>query len=200
LSEILNEYLNDYKRQRRKSMIRSRFLFLILPVMLTAIVLIACNRKMETAAVKSEAPSSAASPAPESPKGEAVPPVQSQATESATANSIQFQDAFFDFNKSLIRADGKNALQEDAKLLKEYPNFKIQIEGHCDERGTEEYNLALGNRRAEAVKRYLGALGVEPVRISTISYGKDKPFCTEKTEACYQQNRRGHFVRLTQGS
>jgi peptidoglycan-associated lipoprotein len=181
-------------------MSQSRFIFFVLPVMLTALVLMACNRKMETAAVKSETPSSAASPAPESPKAEAVPPVQSQVNGSAAAAPIQLQDAFFDFNKSLIRTDGKNALQIDAELLKENPNLKVQIEGHCDERGTEEYNLALGNRRAETVKRYLGALGVDPARISTISYGKDKPFCTEHNESCYQQNRRDHFNRPAQGS
>ena len=78
--------------------------------------------------------------------------------------------------------------------------MKIKVEGYCDERGTEEYNLVLGNRRAETVRRLLISLGVEPSRIATISYGKDKPFCTEHNETCYQENRRGHFVTLTAGN
>ncbi|MBI3621831.1 MAG: peptidoglycan-associated lipoprotein Pal [Nitrospirae bacterium] len=113
--------------------------------------------------------------------------------------SPRFQDAFFDFEKALIKSDMKRSLQEDAQLLKAHPELAVTIGGYCDERGTDEYNLALGERRARAVQRYLTALGVKPAQLKTISYGKEKPFCTDHTEACYQQNRRGHFISAADG-
>jgi len=105
------------------------------------------------------------------------------------------RDAYFDFNKADIRADAREALSKTADLLKNYPRFKVTIEGHCDERGSTEYNLGLGDRRASAAKQYLVSLGISADRISTVSFGKEKPFCMESSEACWQQNRRGHFVR-----
>jgi peptidoglycan-associated lipoprotein len=106
----------------------------------------------------------------------------------------EVRDAFFDFNKADIRPDAREALTKDADFLRNYPQFRITIEGHCDERGSTEYNLALGDRRAAAVKQYLVSLGISADRISTVSFGKEKPFCTQSNEACWQQNRRGHFV------
>ena len=103
-------------------------------------------------------------------------------------------DVYFDFDKFLIREDAKKTLNKNAAVLTEKKIKKIVIEGHCDERGTSDYNLALGERRAEAVKRYLTNLGVSKTNISTISFGKEKPFCKEHNEACWQQNRSGHFV------
>jgi peptidoglycan-associated lipoprotein len=85
-------------------------------------------------------------------------------------------------------------VQGDAQFLAQHANINIVIEGHCDERGSTEYNLALGDQRASAVKSALTAAGVSAGRIKTISYGKEKPFCSESTEACWQQNRRGHLV------
>ncbi len=105
------------------------------------------------------------------------------------------QDAYFDLDKADIRADARTALSKTAEILRNYPQIKATIEGHCDERGSTEYNLGLGDRRASAVKQYLVSLGISADRLSTVSYGKEKPFCMEATEACYQQNRRGHFVR-----
>ncbi len=105
------------------------------------------------------------------------------------------RDAYFDYNKADIRADAREALSKTADFLKNYPRFKVTIEGHCDERGSTEYNLGLGDRRASAAKQYLVSLGVSADRISTVSFGKEKPFCMESAEACWQQNRRGHFVR-----
>ncbi len=104
-------------------------------------------------------------------------------------------DAYFDFNKADIRADARQALAKTADFLRNYPQVRVTIEGHCDERGSTEYNLALGDRRAGAVKQYLVSLGISADRISTVSFGKEKPFCNEHNEACWQQNRRGHFVR-----
>lgn len=104
-------------------------------------------------------------------------------------------DAYFDYNKADIRPDARIALSKTADFLKNYPQIKVTVEGHCDERGSTEYNLALGDRRANAVKQYLVSLGIAADRISSVSYGKEKPFCTESNETCWQQNRRGHFVK-----
>jgi peptidoglycan-associated lipoprotein len=116
------------------------------------------------------------------------------------ARSLDFQpttdlgDVFFAFDKYDLDDNSKKALQKNADWLKQHPGTKTQIEGHCDERGTNNYNLALGERRALSTKKYLVALGVEDSRIYTISYGEEKPFCMEHKESCWQQNRRGHFL------
>ncbi|MBI3752583.1 MAG: peptidoglycan-associated lipoprotein Pal [Deltaproteobacteria bacterium] len=104
------------------------------------------------------------------------------------------QDIFFDYDRFYIRDDAKPALEENAKYLKANKNGSIVIEGHCDERGTSEYNMALGERRAQSVRKYLTDLGIDPAKISTISYGKEKPFCADHTEQCWQENRRARFV------
>ncbi|HVA72377.1 MAG TPA: peptidoglycan-associated lipoprotein Pal [Candidatus Limnocylindrales bacterium] len=107
-------------------------------------------------------------------------------------------DAFFDYNKSDVRPDARAALQKDAEFLRSYPQVSVTIEGHCDERGSEEYNLGLGQRRAEAAKQYLVSLGISADRMKTMSWGKEHPFCTEHNETCWQQNRRAHFVMAQQ--
>ena len=104
------------------------------------------------------------------------------------------KDAFFDFDKSNIRPDASQVLTANADFLKTKPDIKFTIEGHCDERGSEEYNLGLGDRRATAAKGFLGNLGVSADRVTTISYGKDRPVCTEETEQCWQRNRRAHMT------
>jgi peptidoglycan-associated lipoprotein len=104
------------------------------------------------------------------------------------------KDIYFDYDKSNIRADQEASAQGDAQFLSQHPNINFTIEGHCDDRGSTEYNLALGDQRASTVKSALVAAGVSASRIKTISYGKEKPFCLEDNEACWQQNRRGHFV------
>jgi peptidoglycan-associated lipoprotein len=107
----------------------------------------------------------------------------------------EVRDAYFDYDKADIRADAREALAKTADFLRNYPQLRVTIEGHCDERGSTEYNLALGDRRANAVKQYLVSLGLPADRLTTVSYGKEKPFCTESDEACWQQNRRGHFIQ-----
>jgi peptidoglycan-associated lipoprotein len=108
------------------------------------------------------------------------------------------QDVYFDYDKNDIRADGRQTLAKDAdvieRILAADPTFTIVIEGHCDERGSEEYNLALGDRRAIAVKEFLVQLGVPEDRLKTISFGKERPVCTDQDESCYQKNRRGHLA------
>jgi peptidoglycan-associated lipoprotein len=103
-------------------------------------------------------------------------------------------DAFFDLDSSQIREDAKPALQKDADWLKRWTGTRAMIEGHCDSRGTAEYNLALGERRAAAVRAYLVNLGVPADRITMVSKGKEQPFCSEENESCWSQNRRGHFI------
>jgi peptidoglycan-associated lipoprotein len=112
--------------------------------------------------------------------------------------SQQGQDAYFDYDKSDIRPDAADALRHDAELLKQIfqqdPNVSIIVEGHCDERGSAEYNLALGDRRAAAAVDFLVQLGVPAGKMSRVSFGKDKPQCTDATEDCYQKNRRAHLA------
>jgi len=108
--------------------------------------------------------------------------------------SQNVKDVYFDYDKSDIRADQQASVQADSQFLSQHGNINVTIEGHCDERGSTEYNIALGDKRANAVKEALTGAGISPSRIKTISYGKEKPFCTESNEACWQQNRRGHFV------
>ncbi len=107
----------------------------------------------------------------------------------------EVSDAYFDYDSAELRPDARQAIQKDAAFFKRYPTMRITIEGHCDERGSTEYNLALGQRRANAVMQYLVSLGIPESRLSATSWGKEKPFCMEATEACYAKNRRGHFVQ-----
>jgi peptidoglycan-associated lipoprotein len=108
----------------------------------------------------------------------------------------EVRDAYFDYDSAEIRPDARTALRKTSDFLKNYPQMRVVIEGHCDERGSTEYNLALGDRRANAVKQYLVSLGIPGDRFSVTSYGKEKPFCRQPTEECYAQNRRGHFVQV----
>jgi len=113
----------------------------------------------------------------------------------AQLNSEQpLGDVYFDLDNAAIKDEGRSALSTNATFLKRWPSTRITIEGHCDERGTAEYNLGLGERRANAVKAHLVELGVPGDRIVIVSKGKESPFCTEHNEACWQQNRRGHFI------
>ena len=103
-------------------------------------------------------------------------------------------DVFFDLDQSTIRDDGRAPLQQNADWMKKWGSTQVTVEGHCDSRGSSEYNLALGSRRASAVKEYLVNLGVPSNRITIVSKGKEQPVCSEQNEACWQQNRRGHFI------
>ena len=105
-------------------------------------------------------------------------------------------DSFFDYDKADVRSDARDALARTAAFLRSYPQVKVTIEGHCDERGSTEYNLALGDRRAQAARPFLVSLGVPAERMETVSFGKEKPFCFTSDEACWQQNRRAHFVMV----
>ena len=126
------------------------------------------------------------------PPSAVAPPPPSPSEEDLFGHSVK--DIYFEYDKSDIRPDQQAAIQADAQFLNQHSNINFTVEGHCDSRGSTEFNLALGDQRASAVKSALTAAGVSANRVKTISYGKEKPFCMEENEACWQQNRRGHFV------
>jgi peptidoglycan-associated lipoprotein len=127
-------------------------------------------------------------------------PATISAKELASLNQslARLEDALFDYDKSTIRQDATTALRDDVNVIREilaaYPSQKLLIEGHCDERGSDEYNVALGDRRAKAAEEFLVTMGVPNVQLTMISYGKQKPVCTDETEACWQKNRRAHLT------
>jgi peptidoglycan-associated lipoprotein len=117
--------------------------------------------------------------------------------ERASAAGGDLQPVYFDYDRSAIRADAGTTMKANADWLKAHPSAKIRIEGNCDERGTKEYNVALGQRRAATAKKYLTDLGIASSRISLLSYGKEKPVCTAGSDACWQKNRRDDFAVIT---
>ena len=116
----------------------------------------------------------------------------------ATAASSPLKDVFFEFDRYDLTSDARTTLRANADWLKSNSSTRVEIEGHCDERGTNEYNLALGAKRAQAAREFLSTLGIPADRLSTISYGEEIPVCREHSESCWQQNRRARFV-IVQG-
>lgn len=127
-------------------------------------------------------------------------PTTMPASVRATLNErlAKMEDALFDFDKSTIRPDATTALKDDVSVIRDilaaYPSQKLLIEGHADERGSEEYNLALGDRRAQSVKDFLTSMGIPDRQLTLISYGKERPVCSDESESCYQRNRRAHVT------
>jgi peptidoglycan-associated lipoprotein len=175
----------------------------------------ACTKK--TAAVQPPPPPAPAAAAQSTPARVAAPIRQSPTpTQSAVAPAPHYpnaatraridgllsriEDAYFDYNQHTLRPDAINALQADSTelrdILKDFPDYKLTIQGHCDERGSAEYNLALGDARAKAAKDYLVQVGIPDDQLSIISFGKDRPVCQEHDEACWQRNRRIHIVAM----
>ena len=166
----------------------------------------ACGKKAPETAPPPPPPAAApaAPPAPPAPPPPAAPPAAPKAlTEEEifagkTLEQLNAErplgDVFFDLDESTIREDARAPLQKNAEWLKRWTQTRIMIEGHADERGSGEYNLALGDRRANAVRSYLVSLGIPENRVTVTSKGKESPFCTDSNEGCWQQNRRGHFV------
>lgn len=127
----------------------------------------------------------------------APPPPEPPKTPDLTTEELfnrEVQDAYFDFNKADLRDDARAALSKTAEFLKKYPQINVTIGGHCDERGSTEYNIVLGDRRAQAARQYLVSLGITAERMNMTSYGKEHPFCSESTEECWQKNRRAHIA------
>ena len=150
----------------------------------------------ETAPAKPPAPPAppTAPPAAPTPRALTEDELMAQKSVDQLNKERPLADVFFELDSSSIRDDARASLTTNANWLKRWTGMRITIEGHCDERGTAEYNLGLGERRANAVKAYLVDLGVPGDRVVIVSKGKESPFCTESNESCWQQNRRGHFI------
>jgi peptidoglycan-associated lipoprotein len=189
-------------------MIRSRYLSALALGLAVSVFAAGCHKKVPPVAAAPPPPPPPAAPAPPPPPPpppapRPAPPAPAALTEEEifqrkTVDQLNaerpFTDAYFDLDKSEIRDDARAALQKDADFLKRWSSVQVNVEGHCDSRGSSEYNLALGTRRGNAVKDYLVSLGVATTRVTVISKGKEQPVCTEDNESCWQQNRRGHFV------
>jgi peptidoglycan-associated lipoprotein len=172
-----------------------------------AVAAAGCHKKVPAQAPAAPPPPPPAAPRTPPPPPPPPPPAAAPAPRPLSEEEIfarksvdqlnaekPMDDVFFDLDKSMVRDDAKPALQKDADWLKKWGSVAITLEGHCDSRGSAEYNLGLGNRRATAVKDYLVSLGVASGRVTVVSKGKEQPFCNEANEGCWQQNRRGHFV------
>jgi len=142
------------------------------------------------------APAPPAPPAPVQPAPRKVPDAATRTRIETLLSRIE--DAYFDYDKHTLRPDAIKALQADSAELRDivvqYPDYRVTIEGHADERGSEAYNLALGDARAKSARDYLSSIGIPASQVAIISYGKDKPVCEEHDETCWQKNRRIHFV------
>ena len=168
----------------------------------TLVALTACPKKAPT--TTAEARPTSAQPAPTQAEVRVTPPPsapRTDVTQSVLDKPIDdlnrqgyLKDAYFDYDKSDLRDDARATLAGNADWLKKFASVQVLIEGHCDERGTAAFNLALGDRRANAARDYVASLGVDASRIKTVSYGKERPICTESTESCWQKNRRAAFV------
>lgn len=172
----------------------------------------ASNPATRTPVRESEARPVPAAPAPRratpAPDERAATTPRSQPTpeEKAKIDELlsRIEDAYFDYDKHSIRPDAEAALRSDAQtlatIIRQYPAFKLVVEGHADERGSDEYNVALGAARAQQAKDYLVSLGLPGDQLNTISYGKQKPVCTEDNETCWQKNRRAHLAVASNGN
>lgn len=170
-----------------------------------------CAKKVAAKAPTTPAPvqqteQARATPAPaqSTPYTPAATTPRSKYPDAATRARIQdllnrIQDAYFDYDKHTLRPDAEASLKKDAQtladIIKQYPDFKLTVEGYADERGSDEYNMALGDARAKQTKEYLASLGLPANQLATISFGKEKPVCTEHDEDCWQKNRRTHITQ-----
>jgi peptidoglycan-associated lipoprotein len=160
-------------------------------ILAAALATLGCSsrKQVQTETPPSPPPSTETTETPPPP-----PPPSTETTTESTDTGAGFQDAFFDYDEAAIRADAKAALESNARHLERNANSNVIIEGHCDERGSVEYNLALGERRARAAKEFLASYGIPANRMTTISYGKERPFAEGHDESAWAQNRRAHFV------
>ncbi len=175
-----------------------RMMYLSFLLLVGLVSLWGCPKKTEmTSSPESQRESitAPAAPAPEVRSAESNPGMRSEVREERTERIAEgLKPVYFDFDKSYLRDDAKTVLRDNAAWLKAHPKVKVKIEGNCDERGTSEYNQALGQRRAASAKQYLATLGVPAGRIALISYGKEKPVCTGHDESCWEKNRKDDFA------
>jgi peptidoglycan-associated lipoprotein len=177
-------------------------LWTLMAILLLATVALSagCKKKAPTSTVDARPPVSSkpaetevAPPPSTAPRGDVTADVLKQDVTELNKKGY-LTDAYFDYDQSDLREDARTALAADAEWLKKYPTVQVLIEGYCDERGTGAYNLALGDRRANAAKEYLVSLGIDASRLRTVSYGEERPFCSDSNESCWQQNRRAHLL------
>jgi peptidoglycan-associated lipoprotein len=166
----------------------------VLVLVVASVSLTGCAKKAAQTPPAEPSPPPQETPKPTPPPAETTPTPQQPAPQPLSAGD--FQPVFFDYDSYTLRDDARSALDANAKLMRENPTVKIVIEGHCDERGTAEYNQALGERRAQAARDYLVQAGIEASRLQTISYGKERPFDPGHDEAAWSKNRRAHFALL----
>lgn len=179
----------------------TKVMFLLLVMVMASLTISGCAKKVQMTDLTSEEMRLAkeaekekkAVVGEEARTGQAGKPVLYGDTSALGVGDRAIVDVLFDFDRYSIRGDSRAVLKENAVFLREHEDAFITLEGHCDERGTDEYNIALGERRANSVKRYLSKLGISIGRINIISYGEERPFCRESNENCWQQNRRVHF-------
>ena len=183
-----------------------RSVLLTFVTLLIIVVMASCSRRTPPPAPPPPAPPPPAAtppppPPPPPPPAPAPPPapltedeIFSQKSLAELNAEMPLGDAFFDYDESAIRDDARPILQGNADYLRRWTSTRVTIEGHADSRGTNEYNLALGDRRAAAVRDYLASLGITAARMLPVTRGEESPQCTEENEACWQQNRRGRFV------
>jgi peptidoglycan-associated lipoprotein len=169
---------------------RSSITWLCLPL-LTVALLGGCAKKKTVA--ESAPPSAPETPAA-TPEPTPPPPTSTDSEQPNQGVQDKLKDAFFDYDSAELSGSAQSTLDADGKVLSDNSSANVTIEGHCDERGTVEYNLALGDRRAQAVKDYLVRYGIPASRLSTISYGEERPFATGSDESAWAQNRRAHFA------
>jgi peptidoglycan-associated lipoprotein len=180
----------------------------LMSLLLAGLMITGCARRPATTAASAAtpapaaAPSPAPAPAPSAPSPAPAPPAPAAAAPATAPRPVPkefmavaaLKEVYFDFDKYDIRPEDAKTLDANATWLKSNGDNLVLIEGHCDERGTNEYNLALGERRAKATMNYLVSQGIQANRITIISYGEERPVCTEKTEACWAKNRRANFL------
>jgi peptidoglycan-associated lipoprotein len=179
---------------------RKRMPYLLFAVLVGLVAMWGCPKKAEVtttpeAQTEKAAPSVTPAPSTETSPAETTAVTTTETpTEKAGMMMEGLKPVYFDFDKSFIRDDAKDIMKANAEWLKANPKAKVRIEGNCDERGSVEYNQALGQRRAASAKKYLSNMGISGERISLISFGKEKPICSEHEETCWQKNRRDDFV------
>jgi peptidoglycan-associated lipoprotein len=180
---------------------RKKVWYLMVVLCIGMLALWGCPKKAEISAVpetqREETPAAEATAQPEQ-KEEAAKSEDEEARERAAAARAGLQPVYFDFNQAFIEAEAGAIMKANAEWLKAHPQIKVRIEGNCDERGTIEYNQILGQRRAASAKKYLTDMGISGQRVSLISYGKEKPGCTDSTESCWQKNRRDDFTVVSE--